>query len=359
MFLINPVKKLGMGISSSPDPYIQAQTWINMAQGRFDNPVIAALNGFYDLFRGQELEDHFRDTDRFDGQTVLITGANSGLGFALAVESARRGGRVIMACRSQIPEAGEKVRELSGSETVEMRQLDLSKIDSIHALVDGLEKDGIQLDVVYLNAASAAPKARKTPSGLDELFLVNWYANFILTNLLLSQKVFVPDTEKQPRMVFISSDSHQGSSAVDYDEFGRFFDYGVSKAISNYSYFKFVLNTYATELSRRMNHDAVKAQINVICPGPVNTNIIKETPFLIRLALRAIFTIIFRSPQKAARPVIYMGSSPEFHNRTNQYMHMFNPKEMDEKVYDEAEGKKLWEASAKLWKQVDKRALNV
>jgi NAD(P)-dependent dehydrogenase (short-subunit alcohol dehydrogenase family) len=330
-----------------------------MAQGRFDNPVVAALNGFYDLFRKQELVDHFKDTDRFDGQTVMITGANSGLGFALAVASAKRGARVIMACRSQIPEAGEKVKALSGSQQVEMRKLDLSKLDSIHAFVDGLEKDRIVLDVVYLNAASAAPKARKTPSGLDELFLVNWYSNFILTNLLLHQNVFVPDEVKQPRMIFISSDSHQGSSAVDYDEFGKYFEYGVSKAISNYSYFKFVLNTYATELSRRINNGTLKAQVNTICPGPVNTNIIKETPWLIRLALRAIFTVIFRSPEKAARPVIYMGASPEFKNRTNEYMHMFNSKQMDEKVYDENEGKKLWEESAKLWKSIDEKAIDV
>jgi hypothetical protein len=53
-----------------------------------------------------------------------------------------------------------------------------------------------------------------------------------------------------PRIIFISSDSHQGCSAIDYNEFGRYYDYGVSKGIENYSYFKLVLNTYAMELSR-------------------------------------------------------------------------------------------------------------
>ncbi|MEM7550293.1 MAG: SDR family NAD(P)-dependent oxidoreductase [Bacteroidota bacterium] len=330
-----------------------------MAKGRFDNPVVAALNGFYDLFRGQKLADRLKDTDRFDGKTVLVTGANSGLGFALSVEAAKRGGHVIMACRRQIPEAGEKAKELSGSDNIEMRYLDLSKIDTIHEFCDGLKKDGITLDVTVLNAASAAPKARKTPSGLDELFLVNYFCNFILTNLLLNQRIIEIDPDKQPRILFISSDSHQGSTNVDYKEFGKYFEYGVSKAISNYSYFKFVLNTFATELSRKLNNGQINAQVNAICPGPVNTNIIKETPFLIRLALRAIFTIIFRKPSKAALPVIYMASSDDYTNRTNEYLHMFNPKEMDEKVYDEAEGKKLWEESAKLWKKVDERALDV
>ena len=310
-----------------------------MSKGRFDNPVVAALNGFYDLFRGQELSDRLTDSDRFEGKTILITGANSGLGFALSVEAAKRGAHVIMGCRSQIPEAGEKAKQLSGSQNIEMRHLDLSKIDTIHTFCDGLEKDEVKLDVTILNAASAAPKSRKTPSGLDELFLVNYFSNFILTNLLIHQKIIETSPEKQPRMIFISSDSHQGSTKVDYDEFGKYFEYGVSKAISNYSYFKFVLNTFATELSRRINNGQFVAQVNAICPGPVNTNIIKETPLLIRIALRAIFTVIFRSPPKAALPVIYMASSEDYKNRTNEYLHMFNPKKMDEKVYDEAEGK--------------------
>lgn len=327
-----------------------------MAEGRFDNPLVASLAGFYDRFRKQELKPRFKDTDNFNGKTVLITGANSGLGFALAVEAAKRGANVIMGCRSQIPEAGEKVKKLSGSDNVEMRYIDMSKIDVIHQFVDKLTEDKITLDVTFLNAASAASRSRPTDSGQDELFLVNYFSNFILVNLLLGKGIIRPNSEKQPRLIFISSDSHRGASAIDYNEFGRYFDYGVSKAISNYSYFKLVLNTFATELSRRINKDEVTLQINCICPGPVNTNIIREVPFPIRVILRGIFSVIFRSPAKAAPPVIYMATSDDFNGKTNQYLHMFIPKQMDEKVYDEMEGKKLWNESVKLWKKLDAKA---
>jgi NAD(P)-dependent dehydrogenase (short-subunit alcohol dehydrogenase family) len=327
-----------------------------MAEGRFDNPVVASLTGFYDRFRKQELKDKFKETDNLNDKTVLITGANSGLGFALATQSARRGAKVIMACRSQIPEAGEKVKKLSGSNHIEMRFLDLSKIDAIHNFVNELVENGITLDVVMLNAASAASRSRPTDSGQDELFMVNYFSNFILANLLLTKGIIQPDAKNQPRIIFISSDSHRGASAIDYNEFGRYFDYGVSKAISNYSYFKLVLNTFATELSRRLNKDKIVVQVNCICPGPVNTNIIREVPFPIRMILRGIFSVIFRTPENAAPPVIYMASSNDFVDRTNQYLHMFIPKNMDEKVYDEAEGKKLWEESAKLWKKLDSKA---
>ena len=327
-----------------------------MSHGRFDNPVVASLAGFWDRFRKQELASRLTENDRFDGKTVLVTGANSGLGFALVVEIARRGGRVIMACRRQIPEAGEKAKKLAHSDRLEMRFLDLSKINSIHEFCEGLKKDGVRLDITILNAGVTPPKARITDSGQDEMFLVNYLSNVMLTNLLMSSGVININNNNslfKSRVIFISSDSHQGSSYIDYDEFGRYLDYGVSKAIANYSYFKLVLNTYATELSRRVNKDGFKAGINVICPGPVNSNIVKEAPLLLRIILKGIFTIIFKSPSKACKPVVYMAISPDFEGRTNEYLHMFRPKKMDFKIYIPEEGSKLWERSVEVWKQVD------
>jgi len=325
-----------------------------MAEGRFTNPVVASLAGVKDFFAKQELASRFSDKDRADGMTVLITGANSGLGFALAVEFAKRGARVIMAGRSKIPEAGEQVKKMSASETVEMRYMDLSKIETIHHFVQSLADQAIQVDICVLNAATALPGSRLTASGQDEMFLVNYLSNVILTQLLLSKSVVRLDGKSRiSKMIFISSDSHQGATYIDYDEFGRYFSYGVSKGISNYSYFKLVLNTYATELSRRINGDAVKLSINVICPGPVASNIVKEAPWLLRMTLKGIFWIVFKSPAKAARPVVYMALSPDYEGTTNEYLHMFNPKKMDPKVYEIREGEKLWTESMDLLKSID------
>jgi NAD(P)-dependent dehydrogenase (short-subunit alcohol dehydrogenase family) len=336
-----------------------------MAEGRFDNPMVAALAGFFDLFRKQELENRLTETDRIEGKTCLVTGANSGLGFALAVELARRGGHVIMACRRHVPEAEEKVKKFSGSDRVEMRHLDLSNLNSIHAFCDGLAADGIRLDITILNAGVALPKARKTPSGQEEMFMVNYLSNVILTGLLLedgiipNQKITGNRKDKEARILFISSDSHQGSSYVDYEEFGRYIPYGVSKGMEYYSYYKLVANTYFTELSRRLNHDGIDVGIHVICPGPVNTNIVKEAPWLLRKILRGIFSIIFRSPRKAALPVVYMAVSSDYAGKTNEYLHMFKPKKMDPKIYEPDEGAKLWDRSMKLWHDIDSKAISL
>jgi NAD(P)-dependent dehydrogenase (short-subunit alcohol dehydrogenase family) len=325
-----------------------------MAEGRFNNPIVASLAGVKDFFSRQELASRYTGDDRANGMTVLITGANSGLGFALSVEFARRGATVVMAGRSKIPEAGEKVRKQSGSRKVEMRYLDLSKIETIHDFVKSLARDGIKIDVCILNAATALAGSRKAASGQDEMFVVNYLSNVVLTQLLIKKSVVeLKDTGETSKMIFISSDSHQGSSHIDYDEFGRYFEYGVSKAISNYSYFKLVLNTYATELSRRINYGSIKLSINAICPGPVHSNIVKEAPWLLRMVLKGIFWVVFKSPAKAARPVIYMALSKDYRGSTNEYLHMFNPKKMDPKVYEPGEGEKLWSNTFRLLHEVD------
>jgi len=327
-----------------------------MSHGRFSNPLVAALTGVLDLFRAAPLRQRYTSDIRFDGKSVLITGANSGLGFAVSEEIARRGGSVTMACRSGIPGAGERIVRATGSSSIDMERCDLSDLASIHAFVQRLVAARKSFDIVILNAAVTLPASRRTASGQDEMFLVNYLSNVILVNLLLLHDR-LSRAHGEPRLIFISSDSHRGSSAVDFDEFGRYFDYGVSKAIANYSYFKLLLNTFATELDRRLNRpDAPRVQINLICPGPVNSNIIKEAPWLLRTLLRGIFFVIFKSPARGAQPVVYLAGSPDFEGRSNQYLHMFADKRMDDKVYDPVAACRLWEASLDLWRTIDVEA---
>ena len=168
---------------------------------------------------------------------------------------------------------------------------------------------GITIDICILNAATALPGSRMTECGQDEMFLVNYLSNVLLSRLLIKKSVLeLKDSVILSRLIFISSDSHQGATRIDYQEFGRYFEYGVSKGISNYSYFKLVLNTYATELSRRINDPSVRLSINIICPGPVHSNIVKEAPWLLRMILKGIFRIIFKSPSKSSPPCCIYGS---------------------------------------------------
>lgn len=335
-----------------------------MTHGRFKNPLDATLAGIKDIFKPQALAKRLKLEDRLDGKVCLITGANSGLGFAIAVELAKRGAYILMACRSQIPEAGEKVKQLSKSDKVEMLKVDLADIQSIDQFCQNLQTRNINLDIVILNAGVTPPQARKTKQGLDEMFMVNYLSNYIIIRQLLEKGIIQNNVfyeEKKilnaiPRIIFISSDSHQGASAIDFSVLGKYEDYGVKKAINNYSYFKLILNTFAVELSKRLNlNKQVKVSVNVMCPGPVNTNIIRDAPWVLRMILRFIFTLFFQSPSKAALPVVYLACSADWEGKTQEYLHIFNHKLMDEKCYDAEAGAKLWDESEKIWLEIEKR----
>lgn len=323
-------------------------------KGRFKNPVEAVLVGTKELIRVKPNTRPINENDRLDGKTCLITGANSGVGWGVAKLWASRGATLIMGCRTLQPDRAAELRALTGNPDIHLYEMDHGDFGKLDRFVDALARDGRKLDVVLLNAGLGAAKATKTSLGLEELFQVNYLANFYLVNKLLAAGIIPNATlagnrkagDPVTRLMFTSSDSHRSAQAVNTETLGVYYDYGVSGGINNYSYYKLVLNTFAVELSRRLMVDGTPdVSVLPICPGPVNTNIIRNAPPVLKLVLGAIFAVGFQHPDKAAPPFLYLASAPEIEGRTGVYMHMKTEKPMDEKCYDEAAGKALWARS--------------
>ena len=120
------------------------------------------------------------------GRTVLITGANSGLGLAAAGLLAGRGARVLMACRS--PERGEAaLREVTQhGGTAELVKLDLAELGSVHAAAKEIRsRTGDRLDVLMNNAGVMMTPKRRTADGFELQFGTNHLGHAALTWLLL------------------------------------------------------------------------------------------------------------------------------------------------------------------------------
>ncbi len=324
----------------------------NRAEGQYSNPFQATLKGILDLFRKQENVVVLNDNDRLEGKNVLITGASSGLGFEAAVQLASRGARIFMACRSGIPEKGERVRQISGSGKVEMLSVDLSDMRSIDKMVEELINSSIKLDIVICNAAVVPSKSRKTPQGLEEMFMVNYLAKYLLLRLLLDRQLFRIGSNQLPRIIFVSSESHRNPKAYDWKSFGKYKDYAMGKTVELYGYYKLLMTTFANELSRKLNPaDEVHYSVFALCPGPVNSNIAREAPAIFKPLLKLVFRIFFRSPKTAIKPVIYFACSTEVESTAIDYLFLMSRKEMDSKAMEEENGCTLWELSEQLLKE--------
>jgi NAD(P)-dependent dehydrogenase (short-subunit alcohol dehydrogenase family) len=335
-----------------------------MANRTHGNPVTAVLSGLLDQRSKAPKVAPVPGGVRLDGRTCLVTGANSGLGKAIAIRLAKRGAHVIMACRSGIPEAGQDVRAESGSDQVEMIQVDLSDFDSIAAFCDQLRDRNVTLDAAVFNAGVVPATSRMSKHGLELMFAVNFLAKFVVLYRLLHDGV-IPNAaygnnsraEDPPRVIFVSSETHQSSIAIDFDKFGEPIEYGLADGVKYYGLSKLHLTTYFQELSRRLNPGGSGGNpdvcVHALCPGAINSNMAREAPTWLKPVLKPVMALFFQSPEKASIPVDYLVASHEMGTKTGEYMHMLRIKESSEPSMDPEKGALLWSKTEELLRRHD------
>ena len=320
-----------------------------IGDGNFVHAVVAAVR---DLRRPAVPDvSPVPDSVRIDGKTCLVTGANSGLGKAAAIELARRGGNVILACRPGHDETPGEIRRLSGSEAVELVEVDLADLRSVHRFCDELLQRGARIDIALLNAGLMSRRSRKTPQGYELMFAVHFLSGRVMIGRWLQDGVIRPASRagETPRIVFISSESHRSARGIDFDHFGAFTEYGVSEAMRQYGLSKLVQCTFATELSRRLNPgDGVEVAVHAMCPGGVATNIARDAPALLRPVVNAVLGWFFQSPEEAIEPILYLCCAEEAGSSTGMYLHLMQRKQVSPAAADAGNGARLWEASEAL-----------
>ena len=288
------------------------------------------------------------DDVRIDGKTCLVTGANSGLGRAAAIDLARRGGNMILACRPGRAEVRDEIKQASGSNTIEMVEVDLADLRSVHRCCDQLKQSGVSIDVALLNAGLMAPTSRQSAQGFDIMFSVHFLANRVMIDRWLADGVMRPTTSdgELPRIVFVSSESHRSADVIDFDRLGEYTEYGMKESMQHYGLSKLVLCTYATELSRRLNpNEDTEVAVHALCPGGVATNIARDAPALLKPIANSVLRLFFRSPEKAIAPIIHLCCAEEPGTSTGMYLHLMNRKPVSESAADPVNGARLWDAS--------------
>jgi NAD(P)-dependent dehydrogenase (short-subunit alcohol dehydrogenase family) len=275
------------------------------------------------------------------GKTVVITGANSGIGKATATQLAKMGATVVMACRDK--ERGDaalaEVRAASKNPAVRLMILDLASQASVREFVREFESRYRRLDVLVNNAGVVLNKREMTPDGIVTAFAVNYLSPFLLTNLLLPRLV----ASAPSRIVNVTSALHF-KGHIDFKDVQVKKHYKGSKAYAE-SKLAIVLFTY--ELARRLRVIGVTA--NCVHPGAVGTKLARGDAGLLG-AVMLVTAPFLGSPENGAATSVYLASAPELAQVTGKYFVDKNQQVSSHESYDQLEAKELWDISMKLTK---------
>lgn len=184
----------------------------------------------------------------FKGKTAIVTGSNTGIGKETALDFAKRGARVILACRDEekATKAAKDIITETGSDKVVVRVLDLSSFESVRAFAKVINETEGRLDIL-VNNAGLGRSYRLTEDGYETVFQVNYLSHFLLS-LLLMEKI---KKSAPSRIVNVSSMAHDSKHVT-----LRLDDFVLSKEkyspFQRYGRSKLAQVVFTTELSQRL-----------------------------------------------------------------------------------------------------------
>lgn len=289
------------------------------------------------------------------GRIAIVTGANSGLGFETTRGLVRKNATVIMAVRDLKKGAAavENIRREFPDAKVELLQLDLADLDSVHRFADAFKQRYGRLDLLINNAGIMAIPQRQTKQGFEMQFGTNHLGHFALTGLLLPVMLGTPG---QPRVVTLSSGLHR-SGDLNFADLNWSEGYKPQKA---YSRSKLANLLFTYELQRRLDAQGAKVLSDAVHPGYAATNLQAVGPVMsgnrgMERVWAVANRVIGQSAEMGALPTLYAATAPEV--RGGQY---FGPgglarlrgypklEESNKKSRDPELAAKLWAVSEEL-----------
>ncbi|XP_071947506.1 retinol dehydrogenase 14-like [Antedon mediterranea] len=279
------------------------------------------------------------------GKTVIITGANSGIGKETARDLARRGAKVILACRSlsKAQVASNDIRATTKSEEVYVKQLDISSLFSVRRFVEEIKREETRLDVLINNAGISAPSEQSiTEEGLELTFATNHLGHFLLTNLLLDLlKKSAPS-----RIVIVAATAYRFGEASEFEFMSGYpnvEEYGPLGAM--YCHSKLANVMFSLELAKRL--EGTNVTVNCLHPGIVNTEFYNNSSkYLQNFGFFSRF--VFKSPTEGAQTSIHLAVSEDVDGVTGRFFSDCREEKLEEIALDKYDARELWQRSEQL-----------
>ncbi len=270
-------------------------------------------------------------------KTTLITGANTGIGFATATALAAKGATVILHARNEekANDAKQRLLQKQPSATVDIAFADLASQAQILKMVESINNKYPKLDVLINNAGIITKVFQKTEDGFEMQFGVNHMAPFLLTNLLLPQL----KAAKSARIVNVSSDAHYRCKGIDLGNINNPEGYGGFDA---YCRTKLCNVLFTKSLAKRVANDGIV--VNALHPGVVSTSIGEKHMGWTGLFWK-IMRPFMRTTEKGAETSVFLATTVEAGKSNGGYFENKKEKKPSRVARDEALAEALWEYS--------------
>ncbi|HET8642790.1 MAG TPA: oxidoreductase [Pseudonocardiaceae bacterium] len=235
------------------------------------------------------------------GRTVVITGANTGLGFEAAKALAGAGATVVLACRDLAK--ADRAAAAIGGDRVQTVRIDLASLESVRDAAAELAQRHPRLDLLINNAGLMWPPFGQTADGFELQFGTNHLGHFALTGLLLPALLAVPGS----RVVTVSSMGHR-TGRIDFDNLQAQRHYGRHDA---YARSKLANLMFTYELQRRLAAAGAGTIAVAAHPGGSRTELSRHSGRLARLEQRWIGQRFSQDAAMGALPILRAAVDPD------------------------------------------------
>lgn len=240
--------------------------------------------------------------ENLTGKTMVITGANSGIGKETARELGKRGAKVILVCRNK-QKGEEALKELDAGSPgrFDLVLADLSSLKSVETLAETLKANYPKIDVLLHNAGVFFPDHQLSPDGIEMTMAVNHVGVFHLTMLMLDHmKKSAP-----ARIIIVASEAHR-KAKIDMNDLQ--FNNRNFKLLHAYGQSKLMNLLFMRELHKKLEGTGVT--INCLHPGVVGTNIVSANSGPLLKTVWAVGSFFMMTPAKGALTSIRCAADP-------------------------------------------------
>ena len=272
-------------------------------------------------------------------KTVLITGANSGIGKATATALAIQGANIVMLCRNkEKAEAAKKeIIEKTKNNNIEIIIADVSNLNDVRRAAKEFLEKNTKLDVLINNAGLIFGKRENSVDGIEATFATNHLGHFLLTNLLLDT---IKNTPKA-RIIHLSSVAHT-IAKPNWDDIENKKKYDFARV---YAEAKLYTLMFSNELAKRLEGTGITS--NAVHPGLVGSNFGATSKNWYEYVVKLVQPFLI-SNEKGAATSIYLASSPEVEKISGKYFSKKKTTSPSNASQNKESWKKLWDISEKM-----------